>query len=53
MEKALEIRWLKEKLREYKGNKTIQALLLQTYIKEYGPIPDEYGDTIRQILSEE
>ena len=31
-------------------NKDIQALLLQTYIQEYGPISDANGEIVRQIL---
>lgn len=33
-------------------NKDIQALLLETYIQEYGAISDENGEIIRQILVE-
>ena len=31
-------------------NKDIQAILLETYIQEYGPISDENGEIVRQIL---
>ena len=33
-------------------NKNIQALLLETYIQEYGAISDENGEIIRRILAE-
>ena len=33
-------------------NKDIQALLLETYIQEYGAISDENGEIVRQILTE-
>ena len=33
-------------------NKDIQALLLQTYIQEYGPLSDATGEVVRQILRE-
>lgn len=32
-------------------NKDIQALLLQTYIQEYGPLSDANGEIVRQILT--
>lgn len=31
-------------------NKDIQALLLETYIQEYGPISDINGEIIKHIL---
>ena len=31
-------------------NKDIQALLLQTYIQEYGALSDANGEIVRQIL---
>ena len=31
-------------------NKDVQALLLQTYIQEYGPLSDANGEIIRDIL---
>lgn len=33
-------------------NKDIQAILLETYIQEYGAISDENGEIVRQILME-
>ena len=33
-------------------NEEIQALLLQTYIQEYGPLSDANGEIVRQILKE-
>ena len=32
------------------SNKDIQALLLQTYIQEYGPLSDANGEIVKQIL---
>ena len=31
-------------------NKDIQALLLQTYIQEYGALSDANGEIVKQIL---
>lgn len=31
-------------------NKDIQALLLQAYTQEYGPLSDANGEVVRQIL---
>lgn len=31
-------------------NKDIQALILQTYIQEYGPLSDANGEIIKDIL---
>lgn len=33
-------------------NKDIQAILLETYIQEYGAISDENGKIVKQILME-
>lgn len=33
-------------------NKDIQAILLETYIQEYGAISDENGEIVRRILME-
>lgn len=33
-------------------NKDIQAILLETYIQEYGAISDENGEIVRHILIE-
>lgn len=33
-------------------DKNIQAILLETYIQEYGAISDENGEIVRQILME-
>lgn len=33
-------------------NKDMQAILLETYIQEYGAISDENGEIVRQILME-
>ena len=31
-------------------DKNTKAVILQSYIAEFGPVPDEYGDVIREIL---
>lgn len=33
-------------------DKDIQAILLETYIQEYGAISDENGEIVRQVLME-
>ena len=33
-------------------NKDIQAILLESYIQEYGAISDKNGEIVRQILME-
>ena len=33
-------------------NRDIQALLLQTYIQEYGALSDANGEIVKQILME-
>ena len=33
-------------------SKDIQAILLETYIQEYGAISDKNGEIVRQILME-
>ena len=33
-------------------NKDIQAILLETYIQEYGAISEENGEIVKQILIE-
>lgn len=48
---ALKERLLIDALR-MASNKDIQALLLETYIQEYGAISDENGEIVRQILME-
>ena len=31
-------------------DKNIRAQIIQDYVQHYGPIPDEYGDKIRELL---
>lgn len=38
-------------LRRFKSDKDVQARFLQQYISNYGPIPDEYGDKVRDLLN--
>ena len=32
------------------GNMNMQAIILQAYIQEYGPVPAEYADRIRNLM---
>lgn len=32
------------------SNKNTKAILLQSYIQQLGPIPDEYADVVRGLL---
>ena len=38
-------------LKDRIGDKNIQAIILQTYIQDYGPVPDEFGDQIRELMT--
>lgn len=51
LSKIANINALIELLRETK-DKNKKAMILQTYIAEYGPVPNEYGDIIRDIIDE-
>ena len=31
-------------------DKNIRVQIIQGYVQHYGPIPDEYGDKIRELL---
>ena len=33
-----------------KGNKDLQASYLQSFVQMYGPIPDKYGDKVRELM---
>lgn len=33
------------------NNRNQAAILLQSFIQEYGAIPDEYGDVIKKVIS--
>lgn len=33
-----------------KGNKNLQASYLQSFVQQYGPIPDKYGDRVRALM---
>ena len=37
-------------LEGFRGNKSAQAVYLQSYIQQFGPIPDEYGAKIKKLL---
>lgn len=34
-------------------NLNMRAILAQSYIQSYGPIPDEYGDQVKKLLAGE
>ena len=34
-------------------DKNTKAVILQSYIAEFGAVPDEYGDLIRELLGDE
>ena len=34
------------------SDKNTKAILLQSYIQQSGPIPDEYGDVVRELLKD-
>ena len=40
-------------LTQWKGNKISQAMILQAYISEFGPVPDEYGEQVRLAFAED
>lgn len=31
-------------------DKNMKAIILQSYIAKYGPVPNEYGDIIKDLL---
>lgn len=33
-----------------KGNKDLQAKHLQSFVQQYGPIPDKYGDKVKELM---
>ena len=37
-------------LEAFKGDKNMQAYLLETFIAEFGFLPDELGDKVRELL---
>lgn len=41
------------KLAKGKENKNIRAMMVQAYIQQYGPIPNERGQEVRTLLSGE
>lgn len=36
-----------------KENLNIRAILAESYVQSYGPIPDEYGDQVKKLLAGE
>lgn len=41
------------KLAEGEENKNIRAMMVQAYIQQYGPIPNDRGEEIRALLAGE
>ena len=37
-------------LLEQAKDKNAKAIILQSYISAFGPVPNEYGDVIRELL---
>ena len=46
-----ELAALLELLQLWRQHKDAQAYFVQKYIQDYGPIPDEFGDQIRELLT--
>ena len=40
------------KLLKQTSDKNTKAILLQSYIQQLGPIPDEYADLVRGLLGD-
>lgn len=38
-------------LEQLKSDKNAQVVCLQSYISNYGPIPDEYGDKVKALIN--
>lgn len=39
-------------LKYAKGNKNAQAILVESYVQQYGPLSNELGDKVREILND-
>lgn len=42
---------LLDALQRWKQHKDVQAGILQAYIQAYGPVPEEYGAIIRELMA--
>ena len=39
-------------LRLAKGNKQMQAIILESYVQQFGPLPNELGDKVKELLKD-
>lgn len=39
-------------LRYAKGNKNAQAVLVESYVQQFGPLPNELGDKVKELLKD-
>lgn len=37
-------------LEGYRGNKSAQAIYLQEFIQQFGPVAEEYGSKVRKLM---
>ena len=44
------VQYLIKMLEGYRGNKNAQATYLQTFIQQFGPVPNEYSNRIRKLM---
>lgn len=44
------VRLLIKILESYRGDKSSQAVYLQAFIQQFGPVPDEYGAKVRELM---
>lgn len=43
---------LLDMLRIAKGNKQMQAIIFESYVQQFGPLPNELGDKVSELLAE-
>jgi len=48
--RSVEPKELLDLLKRYEGNKNAQATFLQTYIQNFGPVPNQYAAEIRKLM---
>ncbi len=44
------VQYLINMLEGYRGNKNAQAIYLQAFIQQFGPVPNEYSNKIRKLM---
>lgn len=37
-------------LEGFRGNKSAQAVYLQAFVQQYGPVPEEYSAKVRKLM---